>query len=368
MKNIVLLFSATAALAVSLPKRQTTGLNANSRQASGLNANSRQASGLNANSRQTTGLNAIAQAAGLKYLGSATDNPELTDTDYLAILSDSDEFGQLTPGNSMKWDATEPTQGQFSFDNADAIVELAQNNSQLIRGHTCVWYSQLPSWVSNGSWDADSLNEAMTTHTSTVVDHFRGKIWDVVNEAFEDDGTFRQNVFYTTIGEDYIANAFKAAREADPDAKLYINDYNIEGTGAKADALYTFVTSLLNAFVPIDGIGMQAHLIVGSVPTTIQENIARFTALGLEVALTELDIRMPVPAAETDLEQQKADYESVVGACAAVDGCVGVTVWDYTDKYSWVPSVFDGYGAALPWDENLEKKPAYDGIVSGLGA
>ncbi|KAI5836372.1 glycoside hydrolase family 10 protein [Schizophyllum commune Tattone D] len=340
MRSTVLLFSVTAALAASLPKRQASGLNA------------------------------IAQAAGLKYLGSATDNPELTDTDYVAILSDSSEFGQLTPGNSMKWDATEPTQGQFSFDNADTIVELAQNNSQLIRGHTCVWYSQLPSWVSNGSWDADSLNEAMTTHTSTVVDHFKGKIygWDVVNEAFEDDGSFRQNVFYTTIGEDYIANAFKAAREADPDAKLYINDYNIEGTGAKADALYTFVSSLLNASVPIDGIGMQAHLIVGSVPTTIQENIARFTALGLEVALTELDIRMPVPAAEADLEQQKADYEAVVGACAAVEGCVGVTVWDYTDKYSWVPSVFDGYGAALPWDENLEKKPAYDGIASGLGA
>ena len=113
-----------------------------------------------------------------------------------------------------------------------------------------------------------------------------------------------------------------------------INDYNIEGTGAKADALYTFVSSLLNASAPIDGIGMQAHLIVGSVPTTIQENIARFTALGLEVALTELDIRMPVPAAEADLEQQKADYESVVGACAAVEDCVGVTVWDYTDKVS----------------------------------
>ncbi|KAI4521349.1 glycoside hydrolase family 10 protein [Schizophyllum commune Loenen D] len=341
MKSVLPLFSLSfSALAASLPKRQTSGLNA------------------------------IAQAAGLKYLGSATDNPELTDTDYVAILSDSSEFGQLTSGNSMKWDATEPTQGQFSFDNADAIVDLAQNNSQLIRGHTCVWYSQLPSWVSNGSWDADSLNEAMTTHTSTVVDHFKGKMysWDVVNEAFEDDGSFRQNVFYTTIGEEYIANAFKAAREADPDAKLYINDYNIEGTGAKADALYNFVSSLLNASVPIDGIGMQAHLIVGSVPTTIQENIARFTALGLEVALTELDIRMPVPAAEADLEQQKADYEAVVGACAAVEGCVGVTVWDYTDKYSWVPSVFDGYGAALPWDENLEKKPAYDGIASGLGA
>lgn len=324
--------------------------------------------------RQTTGLNAIAQAAGLTYFGSATDNHEITDADYLAILSDSSEFGQITPGNSMKWDATEPTQGTFTFDNADAIVELAQANGQLLRGHTCVWYSQLPSWVSSGTWDADSLNEAMTTHCSTVVGHYAGQIysWDVVNEAFNEDGTFRENVFYTTIGEDYIANAFTAARAADPDAKLYINDYNVEGTGAKADGLYTLVSSLLSAGVPVDGIGMQAHLIVGSVPTTIQENIERFAALGLEVALTELDIRMPVSdsdvGSDADVAQQQADYETVVGACVAVDGCVGVTIWDYTDRYSWVPSVFSGYGAALPWDDDLQKKQAYDGIVSGLSA
>ncbi|KAG6919174.1 hypothetical protein DXG01_008472 [Tephrocybe rancida] len=219
----------------------------------------------------------------------------------------------------------EPTRGVFTFTKGDAIVTLAEANGQLVRDH-----------------------------------------WDVVNEPFNDDGTFRTSVFYNTLGSSYIATALTAARAADPDAKLYINDYNIDGTGSKSTAMVNLVTSLKAAGVPIDGIGIQGHLIVGSVPSTIQANIAQFVALGVEVAITELDIRMTLPVTEAKLAQQKKDYQTVIAACKAVAGCIGVTIWDYTDKYSWVPSVFTGQGAALPWDENLVKKPAYDGIVAGL--
>ena len=158
-------------------------------------------------------------------------------------------------------------------------------------------------------------------------------------------------MFYNTLGTSFVPLALQAARAADPNAKLYINDYNIEGTGAKATAMMNLVKSLQSQNVPIDGVGFQCHFIVGEVPTTFQQNLEAFTALGIEVAITELDIRMTLPSTPALLQQQKQDYETVISACNAVKGCVGVTIWDWTDKYSWVPSTFSGQGAACPWDE-----------------
>ncbi|PAV18017.1 glycoside hydrolase family 10 [Pyrrhoderma noxium] len=310
-------------------------------------------------------LNSIAKSAGKLYFGSATDNPELTDTAYVAVLSNSSEFGQITPGNSMKWDATEPSQGQFSFTGGQQIVDLAQGNGQILRGHNCVWYSQLPSWVSSGTWTTDELTEVIQTHCGTIVGHWADS-WDVVNEPFNDDGTWRTDVFFNTLGQDYVSIALNAARKADAATKLYINDYNIEGSGSKATAMLNLVKQLKSDGVPIDGIGFQCHFIVGEIPSSFQSNLEAFTALGVEVAITELDIRMTLPSTDALLQQQKSDYESVVAACNAVSGCVGITIWDYTDKYSWVPSTFSGQGAACPWDENLEKKPAYDGITAAF--
>ena len=132
--------------------------------------------------------------------------------------------------------------------------------------------------------------------------------------------------------------------------------------------MINLVSSLLDQGVPVDGIGIQAHLIVGSVPSTLQANWQAMADLGVDVAITELDIRMTLPVTAARLEQQKADYQKVVAACVAVTRCVGITIWDWTDKYSWVPSVFSGQGAALPWDETFVAKPAYDGIVNALTA
>ncbi|KAI0262822.1 endo-1,4-beta-xylanase C precursor [Gloeopeniophorella convolvens] len=316
----------------------------------------------------TAKLNTVATGAGKVYFGSATDNPELTDTAYVAILSDNTMFGQITPGNSWKWDATEPSQGVFTFTQGDAILDLAQGNSQLLRGHNCVWYNQLPSWVSSGNFNASELSSIVANHCSTLVGHYKGDTYsfDIINEPFNDDGTWRSDVFYNTLGTAFVPTALNAARAADPSTKLYINDYNIEYAGAKATAMQNLVTSLKSAGTPVDGVGLQGHFILGEVPTDLQSNLEAFSALGVEVAITELDIRMTLPATAANYEQQKTDYQSVISACNAVTGCVGVTIWDYTDKYSWVPSTFSGQGAACPWDSTLLKKPAFDGIVAGF--
>ncbi|KAJ7277471.1 beta-1,4-endoxylanase [Mycena rebaudengoi] len=319
----------------------------------------------------TVKTNTIAKSTGGKlYFGSATDNPELTDAAYVALLSDNTLFGQITPGNSMKWDATEPSRGTFTFTNGDTVAALAKKNSQLLRGHNCVWYNQLPSWVSSGGFNATTLTTILQTHCSTVVSHYKGQVyaWDVVNEPFNDDGTWRSFVFFNTLGMSYVSLALQAARAADPAAKLYINDYNIDSSGAKATAMVNLVKQLKASNVPIDGVGIQGHLIVGQVPSaaSLIANYKQFTALGVEIAITELDIRMTLPVTAALLAQQKADYQTVIGACKAVAGCVGVTIWDYTDKYSWIPGVFSGQGAALPWDNNFIRKPAYDGIVAGF--
>ncbi|KAF8583577.1 glycoside hydrolase family 10 protein [Ramaria rubella] len=310
------------------------------------------------------GLNRVARAAGKLYFGTATDNPELTDTPYVKILNDTREFGQLTPANSLKWDATEPVQGVFNFTGGDQIFDIAKENGKLFRGHNLVWHEQLPTWLTNGTWTKKTLTAVMENHIKNVAGHYRGQLyaWDVVNEPLNDNGTLGSSPFLSAIGEEYIPIALRAARAADPKAKLYINDFNIEGPGAKSTAMINLVKSLKKQGVPIDGIGVQGHLIVGELPSDIQQNLEAITATGVEVAITELDVRMTLPSTPALLAQQKADYQTVIEACNAVRKCIGVTVWDFTDK-----ATFPGEGAACPWDENLILKPAYGGIIAGFG-
>ncbi|KAI9068434.1 glycoside hydrolase family 10 protein [Trametes sanguinea] len=314
-----------------------------------------------------TGLNAAARAAHKLYFGTATNNNELNDTRYFALLDDIRMFGQLTPAKGMKWLETEPERGVFTFAQGDQIADLARQSGKVLRGHNCVWYNSLPGWVTNATWTAPELAEVVQEHCFTIVKHWQGQIWDVINEPFNDDGTWRETLWYNTLNTTYIPLALHAARRADPHAKLYINEYNITGTGPKATSMKTLIKELKRAGVPIDGVGVQAHETVGEVPTDIRRNLEEFVALGVEVAITELDVKFfTVPPTEAGLEQQWRDYETIVGACAAVAGCVGVTVWDFTDKYSWIPGTFPGSGDACPWDDNLEKKPAYYGIVDGF--
>jgi endo-1,4-beta-xylanase len=193
----------------------------------------------------------------------------------------------------------------------------------------------------------------------------------VVNEALGNNGSVESSIFFDVLGESFIPLSFQAAAQADPKAKLYYNDFGLENGGRKTNGAVALIKSLQAANVKIDGIGLQAHLVVGQTPSRVKLAgvLGQFTALGIEVALTELDIRHnKVPPNASALAQQAADYISVFGACLDVAKCVGIVLWEFTDKYSWIPSTFPGTGDACLWDEDLQKKPAYTSVSSLLAA
>jgi len=303
-----------------------------------------------------------------RVFGAAVANNRLSETQYATTFDT--EFNGLTPENEMKWDTTESSRGSFNYAAADNLVNHAATRGMKVRGHTLVWHSQLPGWVSNITSGTELLS-VMRNHIANVAGHFAGKIqyWDVVNEAFEDGGSGarRQSVFQQRIGDSYIEEAFRAARAADPTAKLCYNDYSTDGVNAKSTAIFNMVRDFKARGVPIDCVGFQAHLIVNQVPGDYQANLQRFADAGVDVNITELDIRMPTPASTTNLQAQANNYRSVVAGCLAVARCTSITVWGVTDKYSWVPSTFPGQGAALLFDDNYNKKPAYDATLSALG-
>lgn len=286
------------------------------------------------------------------------------------LLDDRHLWGQMTPGNKMKWDATEPSRNTFTYSDADALVVWAQGSGKEIRGHTLVWHNQLPSWLTNGGFNNATLVSILQNHVTNLVTHFSGKVktWDVVNEIFEEDGSWRSSVFYNTIGEYFVDIAFRAAAAADPNVGLAANDYNLDYGGSKVTAYVNLVNRLKSRGVKITQIGSQSHLIVGSMPSysTLVSNYNAFVATGVDVAITELDIRMTLPVTDALLAQQRKDYNTIIRACMAVPRCIGMTVWAYSDYYSWIPSVFSGEGAALPFDDQLKPKPAFYGIVDGL--
>ncbi len=313
---------------------------------------------------------ALAVLAGDRYFGTALELPHLDRDQAYAALA-AEQFSQATAENAMKWQVVEPTRGQFSWSGADEIVAFAEANNQLVRGHTLVWHNQLPGWLTAGSFSSAELKSILKDHITTEMSRYKGKVyaWDVVNEAFDDDGTWRESIWYENLGEEYIADALTWAHEADPTAKLYLNDYDIEAIGPKSDAWYNLVKSLQAAGVPIDGMGFQGHFdLQYPFPTDMAQNMQRFADLGLEVAITELDVRVNTPATAADLATQADYYEQAVQACLAVKTCVGITVWGFTDKYSWVPFTFRGEGEACLWDENMASKPALTAVQAALAA
>ncbi|MFD0773293.1 endo-1,4-beta-xylanase [Streptomonospora algeriensis] len=301
-------------------------------------------------------------------IGAALGVDHLQNDSQFADLA-ATEFNAATAENSMKWESTEPSRGQFDFSGADAFMDFAQQNNQKVRGHTLVWHSQLPSWVENGNFSPSELRSVMENHIDEVAGRYSGEVayWDVANEIFLSDGSWRNSVFYETLGSDFVADALRMAADADPNAELWLNDYSIDGINAKSDAYYNLIQDLQAQGVPIDGIGLQAHLINGQVPGDLQQNIQRFADLGIKVAITELDVRIDMPASQSELEQQARDYRAVMDACMAVNGCVGVTVWGIVDQYSWVPDTFEGQGAPLLYNDNYQPKPAYDAVHEALG-
>jgi endo-1,4-beta-xylanase len=291
-----------------------------------------------------------------RYFGTAVAANHLGESDYVATLNA--EFNSATPENEMKWDAVEPAQNSFSYGAADRVVSHAQSRGMRVRGHTLVWHSQLPGWVSGLS--ASALSSAMNNHITSVMRHFQGEIhsWDVVNEAFQDgnSGARRSSPFQDRLGNGFIEQAFRTARAADPAAKLCYNDYNTDGVNAKSNAVFAMVSDFRSRGVPIDCVGFQSHFNSASpVPGDYQANLQRFANLGVDVQITELDI-------EGSGTSQANNYRTVVNACLAVSRCTGITVWGVTDKYSWRAG-----GTPLLFDGSYNKKPAYNAVLTALG-
>ncbi|SPO06143.1 related to endo-1,4-beta-xylanase [Cephalotrichum gorgonifer] len=314
-------------------------------------------------------LNHYAQAAGLKFFGTAVDNGALGNAAYMAIARDADEFGSVTPANGQKWANTEASRGSFGFGMGDAVAAVA--GERLMRCHTLVWHNQLPGWV-NSIFSRSDMESVITTHITNVMNHYKGQCysWDVVNEAVEDDGSFRQSPMFRAMGEDFIAHSFKVAASVDPAAKLYYNDFNIERyINDKIRAVRALVSRAQAAGARIDGIGMQDHARVGSAQSQkeLTDTMEFFAEVVDELAYTEVDIRHTrLPVGDEEREQQARDYVEMVRACLAVEKCVGITVWDFADQYSWIPNEFPGEGEACLFDRNLQKKPAYHSVLSVL--
>ncbi|WP_262281931.1 endo-1,4-beta-xylanase [Micromonospora sp. MA102] len=291
-----------------------------------------------------------------RYFGTAVAANKLSDATYVGILNR--EFNMVTPENEMKWDATEPSQGQFNYTNADRIVSHAQANGMRVRGHALAWHSQQPGWAQNLSGTA--LRQAMVNHITQVATHYQGKIyaWDVVNEAFADSGGGRRDSNLQRTGNDWIEVAFRTARAADPAAKLCYNDYNTDNwTWEKTQAVYNMVKDFKARGVPIDCVGLQSHFNSGSpYPSNYRTTLQNFAALGVDVQITELDI-------EGSGSIQATTYGNVVRDCLAVSRCTGITVWGIRDSDSWRAS-----GTPLLFDGSGNKKPAYTAVLDALNA
>ncbi|RDL40898.1 Beta-xylanase [Venustampulla echinocandica] len=304
--------------------------------------------------RSEQSIDAIFKSLGKLYFGTCADSGLLNNGQNAEILKA--DFGQLTPENSGKWDTIESSQNNFNFGGLDTLVNWAQSNNKLVRGHTTVWHSQLPGWVQNIR-DKNTLTAVIQKHVSTEIGRYAGKVlqWDVVNEMFDENGGLRGSVFSNVLGEDFVRIAFEAARKADPNAKLYINDYNTVEKGSnygKTTGMIKYVTKWIAAGVPIDGIGAQAHLMAGE-SKNVKASLTALCAVASECALTEVDI---VGAAANE-------YVETVKACVDIKNCVGVTVWGVRDPDSWRASQ-----NPLLFNSGYQPKPAYNALVSTLAA
>ena len=287
-------------------------------------------------------------------------------------------FGQFTTENVLKWQFIHPQPAVYDFHEADAVVDLARKNHIAIHGHTLVFGEANPAWVQQlpvaTSADKEHVRQVMVDHIAQTVGHFKGKIasWDVVNEPLADYDTpagvdgLRQHIWYRALGEEYIATAFAAARQADPQAKLFINEFGLEADDERWQTFLNLVTKLKNQGVPIDGVGFQAHVYERGDeidPAVLRDHIRQLAKLGLVSRISEMDVHD-----KNGTGAQAVQYAAVFAACLAEESCVSWSTWGVTDRYNL--SLDDTSrivsGSDFLWDKNAQPKQAVSAIRATL--
>lgn len=310
----------------------------------------------------TRALRDVAAASG-KLIGTAVQSSLLGDSRYRETVAR--DFSYLTAEYEMKWASLESVRGAHNFSRGDAILAAADAQGARVKGHALLWHQSTPAWADGLS--AVDLRTAVADHIRTTVEHYRGRIhaWDVVNEAIADSGGLRDTVYLQKLGDGYIAEAFRAARAADPGALLFYNDYGAEGAGTKSNRVYELVRSLREQGVPIDGVGLQMHISAHNRPSdaNIAANMRRLADLGLIVSISEMDVKTSGVAGSTStrLEAQRATYHDVVRLCVLEPRCDSVTFWGFTDAHTWLPAE-----SPLLYDTQFARKPAYFGVLDAL--
>lgn len=290
------------------------------------------------------------------------------------------EFNTVVAENEMKIDATEPNRGNFTLGDARNLLSFSEQNGIEVRGHTLVWHSQVPGWISedgkknNQGWSKDELTEIMHSHIDGVAGGLKGRVreWDVVNECLDDDQSIvwsnpagyklRPSVWNQVIGEEYIEKAFRRAHEADPEAELFINDYDVEFMGEpKSEAYYNLVKKLVDKGTPIHGVGLQCHFTTGQLNVRkLVENIRRYNELGLKCIITELDIAQANPSSPEAAKIQAEEYCAIVKAALGEPNCQTVLVWGLCDPDSWRQN------NPLLYDGDVKEKEAYYAVHAAL--
>jgi endo-1,4-beta-xylanase len=326
-------------------------------------------------------------------IGTAMNTPQIEERDSNAALLIPQQFSTVTPENIMKAEIIHPAWDRYNFDLADKLVAYAQKHHMTVNAHNLIWHSQLPVYMRRMK-DADSVRRYFVDHITTLASRYDGKVysWDVVNEALNEDGTLRRSVFLDKLGEDYIVDAFRLAQKAAPHTRLYYNDYNIEQPGKRAGAI-ALIKKIRAAGVRIDGVGIQGHWKANNIPLAdIETSIREFSALGVEVMFTELDLSVlpnPLNGNTADVNQRASNTEKINpyknGLPDSVQALLTkgytdlftlflkypgkisrVTFWGVNDGQSWLNDwpVFGRTNYPLLFDRQFNPKPAFYGVIA----
>ena len=263
--------------------------------------------------------------------------------------------------------------GRYDFYYADLVVDWAIQHSLKVKGHVLVWHVTSPKFLEE--MEPEEVREQLKRHIFTVMGHFRGriKVWDVVNESLAPDGTLAENVFYRKLGPEYIEESFRWAHQADPEAILLYNDNKVEGIGSeKSDAFYELLATLKAKGVPIHGCGMQAHFNAAGTgknrpptPRMVKEQIKRIGKLGLNVNISEMDVRVSkLPEDLRELAQRQI-YHDIIAAALSEPAFDGVWLWGFTDRHTWVSNFYYD-DEPLIFDEEYRRKDSYFGVRDAL--